>query len=318
MKAFITGGAGFIGSSMANRLLLGKHNSITVFDNFVSGRRDFLPQEQPGRLQIIEGDLLDLDLVCQSMRGHDLVYHFAANPDIAKGAVDTSLDVKQSMVVTYNVLEAMRLSDVKTIIYTSGSGIYGDTQGQAVDELYSPLRPISIYGAGKLAAEALIGAFSHMFGIKGYIFRLANVVGQRQTHGVIFDFVNKLRANSQELTVLGDGNQSKSYIHIDDVLDAMFFVIAMKSEELNIFNVSTDDGVDVNWIASTIINKMNLSGVNINHTGGTRGWAGDIPLVRLNTGQLHSLGWKPKYTASEAVELAIDQILHFNSPRESR
>jgi UDP-glucose 4-epimerase len=309
MKALITGGAGFIGSSMANRLLLGKHNSITVFDNFCSGKADYLPSAESERLKVVIGDLLDLQAVCTAAAGHDIVYHFAANPDIAKGAIDTSLDVQQSMVATYNVLEAMRLNDIKTIVFTSGSSIYGDTGGQAVDETHTPLRPISIYGAGKLAAEALIGAFSHMFGIKGYIFRLANVVGQQQTHGVIFDFINKLKTNPHQLTIMGDGNQSKSFIHIDDVLDAMFFVIAMKSDALNIFNVSTDDGVDVNWIARTIINKMNLPNVDIAYTGGSRGWAGDIPLVRLNTKQIQALGWKPKYSAGEAVELAIDQIL---------
>lgn len=310
MKAFITGGAGFIGSSMADRLLLGAHNTVTVFDNFSSGRMDFLPEDlAKGRLNVVIGDLLDLPAVSSAMQGHDFVYHFAANPDISLGARDTSLDFKQSMVSTYNVLESMRVCGVSNLVFASGSGVYGDTGGRLTPEDYAPMLPISMYGAGKLSAEAMISAFSSMFGIKAYVFRLANVVGARQTHGVLFDFINKLRADPLRLTILGNGQQSKSYIHIDDVLDAIFFVVAMANAPLNVFNVGSADNIDVNWIAGMVTEKMNLAGVEIVHSGEERGWPGDIPVVRLDVSKIQKLGWRSRYTCTEALSLAADSLI---------
>lgn len=311
MKAFISGGAGFIGGSMTDRILLGPQNTVTIFDNLSWGRTDFLPQDlSNSRIKLISGDLLDQDSVIEAVRGHDVVYHFASNPNIAKGASDTSLDLKHSILATYNLLEAMRIADVKKLIFTSGSGVYGDVGHTATAEDFGPLLPISMYGAGKLGAEALISAFSHMFAIKSYIVRLANVVGGRQTHGVALDFINKLVRDPTRLLVLGDGRQSKSYIHIDDVLNAIFFLEAMADEPINVYNVATDDAIDVDWIARAVIEAMGLTGTAIEHTGGERGWPGDVPVVRLDTAKIHRLGWQPRYSSEEAMTLSIQQILY--------
>jgi len=316
MKAFITGGAGFIGSSMADRLLLGPSNSVTVFDNFTSGQIEYLPQiPGDGRLSIVLGDLLDREKLANSLKGHDIVYHFASNPYIDRGFEDTSLDLQQTILATYNVLEAMRLSAVPKLVFASGSGVYGDTDGQPTPEDFSPLRPISMYGASKLSAEAMISAFSHMFGITSYIFRLANVVGKRQTHGVIFDFIASLKASPHGLTIRGDGKQNKAYIHIDDVLDAIFFVLAMSHERVNVFNVATDDTVDVSWIAQQVVAALGLADVPFQYTGGSRGWPGDVPVVRLEAGKIHKLGWQARLNSQEAITLSVRQLVErLNEP----
>lgn len=319
MKALITGGAGFIGSCMADRLLLGQANSVSVFDNFTSsstGNVQHIPESN--RFRIIRSDLNDVSTLQEVMREHDMVYHFASNPDIAKGAEDTSLDLNQSVLATYNVLEAMRICGVKKIVFLSGSGIYGDQGSTATNEEFGPLMPVSLYGAGKLGAEAYISAYAHMFGITSYIFRLANVVGRRQTHGVAYDFIRRLRQEPWALNVLGDGKQSKSYIHVDDVLDAIFFVMAMAEDSINVFNVSTDDAIEVSWIADAVIKAMRLPSVTINYSGGERGWPGDVPVVRLDSSKIRKIGWSPKYNSQEAMQLAIEQMLDYMKQEEAR
>ncbi len=323
MKAFITGGAGFIGSCMAERLLLGPTNSVTVFDNFTSSPVGNLQHIKPdNRFQIIRGDLMDAPQLLESMKGHDIVYHFASNPDIAKGAQDTSLDLNQSIIGTHRVLEAIRQCGVKKLVFLSGSGVYGDTGGVPTAEDFAPLLPVSMYGAGKLGAEALIAAFSHMFGITSYIFRLCNIVGEGQTHGVAFDFIRKLRQNQKTLQILGDGKQSKPYLHVEDLLNAIFFVMAMVEDQINVYNVSTEDAVDVNWIARVVIESMQLLGVEISYTGGERGWPGDVPTLRLDTGKIRKFGWTPRYSSQEALLLSIRQMLgrmqHNEAPQEAR
>jgi len=319
MRSFITGGAGFIGSCMADRLLLGPANSVTVFDNLSSagaGNIEHIPEGN--RFQVIRGDLKDPAQLQESMQGHDIVYHFASNPDIARGAEDTSLDLNLSVVATYNVLEAMRKCAVKKIVFLSGSGVYGDQGANEIGEDFGPLLPVSAYGAGKLGAEAFISAYTHLFGISSYIFRLANVVGAKQTHGVAFDFIRKLRQEPWSLSVLGDGKQSKSYIHVDDVLDAIFFVMAMVEDRINIFNVSTDDSIEVSWIADAVIKAMRLSSVTINYASGARGWPGDVPVVRLDSSKIRRFGWTPRYNSQEAMQLAIDQMLDYLKQKEAK
>lgn len=310
MRAFITGGAGFIGSSMAGRLLLGAHNTVTVFDNFSSGHHQFLPPDSAGgRLRVVRGDLLDFRAVLDAIPGHDIVFHFASNPDITRGMTDTSLDLNQSIVATYNLLESMRVCDVKHIVFPSGSGVYGDTAGLSTAEDFGPLLPISMYGAGKLGAEALISAYCHMFDMRCHILRLANVVGRNQTHGVALDFMRKLSLKPDRLTILGDGRQSKSYIHVEDVLDAIFFLDAMCDEQINLYNVATEDTVEVQWIADTVCGAMGLSGVLYEYTGGPRGWPGDVPVVHLNIDKILKLGWRPRMNSKEAVRLSVTQLL---------
>ena len=202
-------------------------------------------------------------------------------------------------------MESMRVNDVKRIVFPSGSGVSGEVGDRIVAEGYGPLLPISMYGATKLAAEAMISCFCHAFDMQGYILRLGNVVGDRLTHGVIFDFVRKLKATKEVLTVLGDGNQTKPYIHVQDVIDAMFLVIERARDRVNLFNVATDDWPTVSWIAQTVIAEMGLKHTKIQYTGGDRGWKGDVPIIKLDTSRIRKLGWKNQYSSKEAIRNAI-------------
>lgn len=308
MKYFITGGAGFIGSNMADALM--ERGEVTVFDNLTSGRMEHLVQHRDNSgFTFIEGEIGDLDQLTRAMEGHDAVCHFAANPDIAKSMLETDLDIREGTILTYNVLEAMRKNGVKNILYPSGSGIYGDLGTTPTAEDFGPLLPISMYGASKLACEGLISAFCHMFEMQGWVFRFANVVGERQTHGVGYDFINKLKVDPDNLAILGDGTQSKSYIHVSDVIRAMLFAYDNADERVNIFNVATDDYIDVSAIAGIVIEEMGLKGVELNYSGGDRGWKGDVPKVRFNLDKVHQAGWKSEYNSEEAIRLSVREML---------
>lgn len=310
MKVFITGGAGFIGSNLVRRLLTNSDNQVTVFDNLSSGKELNLPSS--GQLMLIKADTLDLAALKEAVAGHDIVFHLSTNPDTARGLRETDLDLKQGTIATYNVLESMRANDVKRIVFPSGSGVYGEVGDRIVAEDYGPLLPISMYGATKLAAEAMISCFCHAFDMQGYILRLGNVVGDRLTHGVIFDFVRKLKATKEVLTVLGDGNQTKPYIHVQDVIDAMFLVIERTRDRVNLFNVATDDWPTVSWIAQTVIAEMGLKHTKIQYTGGDRGWKGDVPIIKLDTSKIRRLGWKNQYNSKEAIRNAIRATIAAN------
>ena len=311
MKYFIAGGAGFIGSTMLHTLIQDNtENQVTVFDNFCSGKKSFIEEHLNNkRFKLIKGDLLDLSMLKESIKDHDFVFHFAANPDIAKSMIETDLDLRLGIIATYNLLEAMRVNHIKNIAYPSGSGIYGDVGLIETPEDFGPLMPSSMYGASKLGAEGLISAFCHMFNMQSWIFRFANVVGKNQTHGVGFDFIRKLRENPGRLTILGDGKQSKSYIHVSDVIDAMLFVIKNSSDVVNIYNVATNDYITVNEIANIVISELGLPEVKFEYTGGNKGWKGDVPVVRFNLGKIQSLGWKSKYNSREAVQKSIREML---------
>lgn len=309
MKVIVTGGLGFIGSHLADRLLsLG--NFVTIVDNFSSGRLQFLEKKlRNPRLKIIKTDLLDEKRLLNIFIGHDFVFHLAANPDIAKGIDDPSLDFKQTIIATFNVLQAMRINSIKKIFYTSGSGVYGDLGERYSKEDFGPLLPVSMYGASKLSAEALISAFSHLFGFQAWIVRPANIIGPRATHGVIFDFINKLKNNPENLKILGDGKQSKSYLYVVDVINAIFLILNKAQERINLFNLASEDFIDVNSIANIIIEKMNLKRVKITYTGGPIGWKGDVPIVRINSEKIRKLGWFPKYNSKKAVEKTVEELL---------
>ena len=308
MKYFITGGAGFIGSTMIERLI--HENEITVFDNFCSGQMSYIEQYMNNpKFKLIKGDLLDLPTLKQAIKGHDFVFHFAANPDIAKAMYETDLDLRLGVIATYNVLESMRLNNVNKIAYSSGSGVYGDVGTTETPENFGPLLPTSMYGASKLGAEGLISAFCHMFDMQSWMYRFANVIGRNQTHGVGYDFIRKLRENPKKLLILGDGTQSKSYIHINDVLDAMLFIIKNTNEKVNIYNIATGDYITVNEIANIVVEKMGLHDVKFEYTGGKKGWKGDVPVVRFNLEKIYKLGWKVKYSSEQAVRKSIDEML---------
>lgn len=310
MKIFVTGGAGFIGSTIVDKLLSDDSNSVTVIDNFVSGQDAFIEHHfKDKRFKLIKGDLLDLDLLKKSVKGYDIVYHFAANPDIARAMHETDLDLRLGVIATYNLLEAMRLNSVNKIVYTSGSGVYGDVGYVETPEDFGPLLPTSMYGASKLGAEGIISAFCYMFNMKSWIFRFANVVGKRQTHGVAFDFIKKLKEDPKQLLILGDGNQSKSYIHVFDVLDAISLVVENANATVNVYNVATGDYITVNEIADIVIKEMGLENVRYEYTGGSKGWKGDVPVVRFNLDKIYKLGWKAKYSSKEAVIKSVKEML---------
>ena len=312
MKVFVSGGAGFIGSHLVRALLRDQSiDVVVIFDNFSSGQRSYIPIQPCSRLSVIEGDLKDLEAVKAGMSGCDRVFHLAANPDIAKAVTQPDIDFWEGTYLTQNVLEAMRATRTLSIVYTSGSGVYGENPDVAFREDYGPCVPISTYGASKLASEGLIAAYCHMFGIRGRAFRFANVVGPRQTHGVGYDFVARLRQDSTRLQILGNGKQSKSYIHVDDILTAMDKANPDFGEAFEIYNVATDDYITVDQIAEITIMEYGLKRrqVRYEYTGGDRGWKGDVSVVRFDVSKIKRLGWRAERNSSEAVRDAIRAMI---------
>ena len=300
MKVLVTGGAGFIGSHLIDALV--DKNEIVCIDNFSSGKMEFIKQNLD-KIELVKGDLLYRNDIKKAIKDIDIVFHLAANPDVRLGAIDTNIHFQQNIVATYNLLEEMRMAGVKKIVFTSSSTVYGEASIIPTPENYGPLVPISLYGASKLAAEALITAYCHTFDMEAKIYRFANVVGPRSTHGVIYDFINKLRKNPKELEILGDGSQKKSYLYIDDCIDAMLFGLK-SNKKVEIFNIGSEDWINVKKIAEIVSQEMNLNPKFI-FTGGVdgRGWKGDVKIMRLAIDKLKKLGWKPRYNSEQAVRL---------------
>jgi len=307
MNFFVTGGAGFIGSHLVDSLV--ERGQVAAYDNLSSGRREYLETYLDKRVRLVEADLLDQERLGATMKGSNVVFHMAANPEVKNAADDTELDLKQGTIATHNVLAAMRLNGIRNIVFASSSTVYGDASGKRVDEDYGPLQPISLYGASKLASEGLVTAFCHLFGMRAWIFRFANVVGARATHGVMFDFIHKLKRNQARLEVLGDGTQNKPYIHVRDCVAGMLYAFQHSDHQVNVYNLSTADTVSVNEIARMVIEAMELSNVTLTYTGGERGWPGDVPQVGLDTSRMEALGWKPEHTSRDAVRRAIGEML---------
>lgn len=310
MKVFISGGAGFIGSHLVIRLLSDKDvENIIVYDNFSSGTTEHLKDViGNSRVLIIKGDIKNLKELIEAMEGADIVFHLASNPDIAKAITCPDIDFWEGAYLTHNVLEAMRTNGVRKIFYTSGSGVYGEKGLYECSEDYGPLLPISTYAASKIAGEAMICSYCHMFDMVGFSFRFANVVGPRQTHGVAYDFIRRLRENPKVLRILGDGSQSKSYIHVDDVLDAVFFIAKKSQSRYDCFNIATEDYITVKQIADIVVQRMGLKGILYEFTGGDRGWKGDVPVVRFNLEKIYRLGWQAKRTSIQAMQDAVDAL----------
>ncbi len=308
MRYAIIGGAGFIGSHFVDVLLeADSSNEIVVVDNFSSGTREHLVQHNGNsRLKIVEEDALNTVELARILMDVEKLILLASNPDIARAVTEPRIDFDQGTRIVESTVEASRIAGVKRIIFASGSGVYGEVGNKLLAET-SPLNPISTYGASKIAGETLLTAYAYMFGIETLIFRFANVVGSRQTHGVGFDFIKRLKADPSHLRVLGDGNQSKSYIHVSDVVSAVLMMDQVSSEKVNCFNVSTTDRITVNEIADLAIEclKLELNGVSIQRTGGDRGWNGDVPLVVLDSTKIRDLGWSPKMNSMEAMKSAL-------------
>jgi UDP-glucose 4-epimerase len=315
----IVGGAGFIGSHFADALLLHPEVAqVTLYDNFSSGREWHYAQHSADpRLRVVRGDVEQLDELRRALDGHDVVIHLASNPDIARAATEPAIDFWQGTALTHNVVEAMRTTSAKRILYASGSGVYGDLGTHEASEDHGPLVPVSTYGASKLAGEALIASYAYMFGLSGCAFRFGNVVGPRQTHGVGFDFARRLLAEPSAagrrvpLRILGDGTQSKSYIHVSDVVRAVLGAHARSTQPFAVYNVATGDYITVTEIAHIALACLGLSPeqVDLQYSGGDRGWKGDVPVVRLNTERIQTTGWRCERTSAEALRQSILAML---------
>ncbi|MGC8585439.1 MAG: NAD-dependent epimerase/dehydratase family protein [Thermoplasmata archaeon] len=302
-RIFITGGAGFIGSNIVERLE--NDNEITVYDNLSTGKKEWIDGK---RVNFVLGDILDFENLKKYMKGHDIVIHLAANPDVKLGEKNNKIDLDINFIGTYNVLESMRINDINGILFSSSSTVYGEAP-VPTPETFGPTKPISFYGASKLAAESYISVFSAMYGFRGVSFRFANVIGRHGNHGVIYDFIKKLMKNRNSLEVLGDGTQTKSYIHVEDCIDGIIYLYE-KVSGYEVFNLGTDGSTNVMDIAKMVVSLLNLKNVKIYTTGGKdgRGWAGDIKVMLLSIEKAKSYGWYPKYNSDEAVKKAIMEI----------
>lgn len=306
-KYFIAGGAGFIGSHLCKKILTDEpQSSVTVYDNFSSGKMWHL-EEISDKITIVDADIKNTDKLSSAVKGADAVYHFASNPDISKAMTQPDIDFWEGTFLTNNILEAMRKSGVKNLIYASGSGVYGDTGYLETPEDYSPQLPISTYGASKLSCEVLICSYCYMFDMNAAAFRFANVVGPNQTHGVGYDFIKKLLNDKSRLAILGDGTQSKSYIYVSDIINAIRTVETKFLKNYSYFNVSTEDYISVKEIADLTAEVMEIGSENVKYefSGGNRGWKGDVPVVRLNSDKIRKLGWKNKYSSKQAIQLSL-------------
>jgi UDP-glucose 4-epimerase len=310
---FIAGGAGFIGSHFVDRLLaLEKTRRVTVYDNFSSGKFWHLEDHAAdARLTVVRAALHDFTALRTAMAGHETVIHLASNPDIARAVTEPDIDFRQGTELTHLVVEAMRQSGAQSILYASGSGVYGELGTVEAREDHGPLVPVSTYGASKLAGEALIAAYAHMLDLRGCAFRFGNVVGRRQTHGVGFDFIRRLRQDPTRLRILGDGRQSKSYVHVGDVVDAVLLANDKSTRPFEAFNVATGDYITVTEIADLACECLGLrpESVRYEYTGSDRGWKGDVPVIRLSIERMRGLGWRPTRTAAEALRQAMEAML---------
>lgn len=309
-KYMVIGGFGFIGSHLVRKLLREEQDiTITIYDNFSSGQRWHLESvKDDDRMTVVEGDIKDIDYLVETMKGHDVIYSLASNPDIARAVKEPDIDFWEGTYLINNTVEAMRRTNVKNLIYASGSGVYGDVGHTETGEDFSPLLPISTYGASKLACEALISAYCYMFDMNAAVFRFANVVGPNQTHGVGFDFIKKLKTNPNELQILGDGSQSKSYIYVTDILNAITHIEKTALKGFSYYNVATLDYISVKEIADIVVEVMGLQNVEYQFTGGDRGWKGDVPVVRLNSQKIRNTGWSNQYTAEEAIRESVTSM----------
>jgi UDP-glucose 4-epimerase len=316
MNILVTGGAGFIGSHLCDELVAQGHN-VAVVDSLVLGREEHIAHLLlHANFKFFKGDILD-DSFFETVFANnpvDAVFHLAANSDIQKGGKNPMVDYELTFMTTFNVLKYMKKYAVKRLVFASTSAIYGETSDLLTED-YGPLLPVSNYGAGKLASEAYISAFSANYGIQTWIVRFPNVVGERYTHGVIYDFIQKLKYNCNELEVLGNGEQIKPYMYVKDLVAGILFVWKNAVERMNIYNLGVESRTRVKEIAQMVIEEMKLD-AKIIYTGGDRGWIGDVPEFQYDLSKIHQLGWQAKYSSNDAVRLAIRKAIEFeNKPQ---
>lgn len=309
-RFFVTGAAGFIGSHVVERLLAEGH-TVTGYDNLSSGKREWIePVLDDHCFTFVQADLRDPDILTSAMQGHDVVFHLGANTDIVQGNTHTRLDLENCTIATSNVLEAMRTNKVGKLLFASSAAVYGEAPVYPTSEGAGPLLPISLYGAAKLACEGLISAYSHLYNIQAWMFRFGNVVGARMGHGVIYDFIAKLRQTPQELEILGDGKQEKNFFLVEDCIGGILFAFQNATENpCDVFNLGCESTTRVTEIGRIVAEEMGLADVRFRFTGGRRGWPGDAPVVIFDASKMKGLGWEAKYTSSEAVRIATQRLL---------
>jgi UDP-glucose 4-epimerase len=311
---FLTGGAGFIGSHVAD-ILVRQGYEATIYDNFSNGRREFI-QHHFGKpnFRLVEADLLDYDRLAAEVEGHDLVWHLAANTDIIGGVDQPRRDLRDCVMGTFNVVEAMRQTGVQPIIFSSTGAVYGELcRDVATSEAGGPLLPVSTYAAGKIGSEAFVSAFCSLYGLRSHIFRFGNVIGARMTHGVIFDFIRKLREDPRELLIRGDGTQEKNYFLVEECIDGMAYAYRnaplTEDKPCDIFNLGTDSVSRVVDIARIVKEEMGLPDTRIRIEGTKRAWPGDQPKVHITVDRMRRLGWTTKRTSDQAVRVAVRRML---------
>jgi UDP-glucose 4-epimerase len=303
-RAFVTGGAGFIGSHIVDRLAQIAAD-VTIYDNFSTGQEQSISHHVGNpKVRVVRADVLDSERLKDEMVHCDHVFHLQANADVRGGIQRTRVDLEQNTIATWNVLEAMRINQIKHIVFASSATVYGEPDVFPTPESYAPLQT-SLYGASKLACEAMIEAYSEYFGITCYIFRFVSWIGERYSHGVIFDFVKKLRNNAQILEVLGDGKQRKSYLDVIDGVNGIFYAIEHAKQLKNVFNLGHDEFMNVLDLADIIVEQLGLTGVRYVMAGGERGWLGDSPFVHLDTTKLKALGWRPQVSIEQGVRNTV-------------
>lgn len=307
MRSIVTGGAGFIGSHLVDHLI-SAGDEVIIIDSLVTGEINTIRGHlDAGKAELVSADLLS-DGWQGSLAGADRVYHLAADPDVRESSVCPEKQLNNTIIATHRVLEAMRKAGVGEIVFTSTSTVYGDASVIPTPESYTPLEPVSVYGASKLACEALISAYCHSFGMKSWIFRFANIIGARSGHGVITDFIRKLRNNPGELEILGDGTQTKSYLEVGECIRAFLYAVSHSSETVNTFNIGSEDWIPVTEIADIVCSEMDLHPA-YRYTGGRRGWVGDVPKMQLSISRLRELGWVPGVSSRESVKAAVRAAL---------
>lgn len=307
MRCLVTGCAGFIGSNLSDRLLDAGHD-VSGIDNFSTGQENFIESALKRRtFQFVKGDLLDYPRIVEATRGVDFVFHLAANADVRFGTKHPRKDLEQNTMVTFNVLEAMRQNGVRRIAFSSTGSVYGEAAVFPTPEDAPFPVQTSLYGASKLAGEGLISAYCEGFGFQAHIFRFVSVLGERYTHGHVFDFYKHLLQNPKELPVLGSGRQRKSYLYIQDCIDAMLLAIEKAHDKVNIFNLGADDFCELNDSIAWITGDLGLA-PKLLYSGGDRGWIGDNPFIFLDTTRIRSLGWRPKLSIREGIIRTLEYL----------
>jgi UDP-glucose 4-epimerase len=308
MRCFVTGAAGFIGSSLVDRQLVAGH-SVVGYDNFSTGRRRFVEGAlKSPNFRLVEADLLDTDALGSAIAGSDIVFHLAANADVRFGTHHPFKDIEQNTIATYNVLEAMRANGIKKIAFSSTGSVYGEAKVFPTPEDAPFPVQTSLYGNSKVAAEGLISSYCEGFGFQGFIFRFVSILGERYTHGHVFDFYQKLLADPSQLEVLGNGKQRKSYLYVQDCIDAILLAIEHATDRVNIFNLGQNEYCEVDQSIGWICERLKLK-PKLNYTGGERGWIGDNPFIFLDCSRMRALGWAPKLSIRDGITATLEYIV---------